>query len=225
MWPYASATLRSAIRSPVSWTLLALGAFVGWFAAASAILALTEVGRQALPLTLSTAQLVGVLLVLWLVGRGLDEDRHSGFAQAADAAAPGPGGRLLGRWAGATMAGGALAVLTALLISTSNTVPRPPAILLLSTSICAAGHVGAWALLLSTFWRGGGGTMAVFLLWILGHLPWGVAPFVEGRLGRTVGALLPGPVNAESAATVGYTSAAVAGLLLLALALSRPAET
>ena len=102
MWPYALATLRHAWRSPLTWVLLGLGVFFGWFAHALAILALEPVGAQAEPLTVSTAHLVGVLLTLWLVGRGLDEDRASGFAAAADMTPPGPRGRLAGRWLGAT---------------------------------------------------------------------------------------------------------------------------
>ncbi len=225
MWPYASATLKSAWRSPVSWVLLALGAFTGWFAATAAILALSDVGSQSGPLTISTAQLVGALLTLWLVGRAMDEDRHSGFAQAADASGPGVSGRLLGRWAGASAAGAILAVLTALVISSSAAVNRPASLLLLSTSIMRAAHVGAWAVLLGSTWRGGGATLAVFLMWVLGHLPWGVDPFLGGAHGRVLGALLPGPATAGDAVSLGYTSAAVVGLLLISLALSRPADS
>ncbi len=225
MWPYAFATLKSAWRSPVAWVLLALGAFTGWFATSAAILALDDVGAQSRPLVISTAQLVGVLLTLWLVGRTLDEDRHSGFAAAAEAARPGPAGRLLGRWLGASLAGALLAILAALLISRSAALQNPDAISLLSTSIMAPALVGAWAVFLGAVWRGAGATVVVFLLWGLGHLPWGVAPYLEGPAGKVLAGVLPGPRSAGSLVTLGYTSAAVAGLLLLTLALSRPAET
>lgn len=224
MWPYASATVKQALRSPLSWVLLAVGAFTGWFATSAAILALDEVGAQGQPLTISTAQLVGVLLTLWLIGRSLDEDRLSGFAAAADASGPGATGRLLGRWLGATLAGAGLAVSTALAISTSAALESPDGLLLLSTSIMACALVGAWCVLLGALWRGGGAVLVVFLLWILGHLPWGVAPFLNGLAGRMLGGLLPGPRAAGTLATLGYTSAAVAGLLLVTLAVSRPAE-
>ena len=224
MWPYASATVTHALRSPISWLLLAAGAFTGWFATSAAVLALDEVGSQGEPLTISTAQLVGVLLTLWLVGRGMDEDRHSGFAAAADASGPGVRGRLLGRWLGASAAGAGLAVLTALAISSSSAVPTPDGLLLLSTSSMACAVAGAWCVLLGSLWRGGGASLAVFLLWVLGHLPWGVAPFLEGLAGRICGGLLPGPRATGTLATLGYTSAAVAGLLLVTLAISRPAE-
>ena len=79
-------------------------------------------------------------------------------------------------------------------------------------------------MLLGTLWRGGGATLAAFILWVLGHLPWGAAPFLEGLAGRALGAWLPGPRVANAAVALGYTSAAVAGLLLIALALSRPAD-
>ncbi|MDJ0523486.1 MAG: hypothetical protein QNJ90_15565 [Planctomycetota bacterium] len=224
MWPYTLATLKQALRSPVGWVLLAIGAFIGWFAASAAILALDEVGAQSQPLTISTAQLAGVLLTLWLVGRGLDEDRHSGFAAAADSTRPGPTGRLLGRWLGATASGTILACLTALTIASSAALEDPDGLYLASTSIGGCAAVGAWAVLLGSVWRGIGATLAVFLLWVLGHLPWGVEPFLAGAAGRIVGGLLPGPYAAGTLSALGYTSAAVAGLLLVTLALSRPAD-
>ena len=77
MWPYMTATLRQALRSPTTWGLGALGVFLGWFATTAAILALDEVGEQSTPLVFSTSHLVGVLLTLWLIGRALEEDRRT----------------------------------------------------------------------------------------------------------------------------------------------------
>jgi hypothetical protein len=226
MWPYALATLRHAWRAPFTWGLAAGSVFVGWFAGAAAILALYDVDDAATPLTLSTGHLAGVLLTLWLVGRGLDEDRHSGFAVAADATKPGAAGRLLGRWAGAATAGAALAALVAHLTAAVSTLEPPPLFSLLSTTIQTTTLVGAWALLLGTGWKGGGTTLLAFLLWVLGHLPWGRDPLLEGAAGRVLRALLPGPREAAVAGSgLGYTSAAAAGLLLLALAFSRPSDT
>ena len=88
----------------------------------------------------------------------------------------------------------------------------------------ACALAAAWGVLLGSAWRGIGATLVVFLLWMLGHLPWGVAPYLQGLAGEVVGTWLPGPRTSGSIATCGYTSAAVAGLLLVALALSRPAE-
>jgi len=224
MWAYTLATLRLALRSPLGWVLLGAGVFLGWFGTTLAVLALDPVGAQAQPLTLSSAHLAGVLFTLWLVGRALDEDRTSGFAAAADVASPGPMGRLAGRWAGASIAGACLAVVTGALIAATSDAAGPTATSLLSTSISAAALVGAWAVLLGTLWRGGGATLGAFLLWVLGHLPWGAAPFLDGWGGRALGAWLPGPRTAGSLVALGYTSAAVAGLLLVALALSRPAD-
>jgi hypothetical protein len=225
MWPYASATLRQALRSPVSWVLTLLAVFTGWFAVTAAILAISDVQAQSESLVLSTAQLGGVLLTLWLMGRSLDEDRHSGFAAAADATSPGVPGRLLGRWAGATAAGALLSFLAAVLIFMSSGLEQLPYLTLLYTSVSVCAVAAAWALLLGTLWRGGGATLAVFLAWILGHLPWGVAPFLAGPLGSAMGAVLPGPRHGDGGSLVlGYTSAAVAGLLLLTLSLSRPAD-
>jgi hypothetical protein len=59
-----------------------------------------------------------------------------------------------------------------------------------------------------------------------GAPPVGVAPFLDGSIGRVLAALLPGPRQGTlGLAVIGYTSAAVAGLLLVTLALSRPADT
>jgi hypothetical protein len=226
MWAYAIATWRQGYRSPFTWVLAAIAVFAGWFGTTAAILALRDVGDQGVPIILSTGHLAGVFLAIWLIGRSLEEDRHAGFAAAADAAAPGHAGRLLGRWVGATAAGTALAVLVAYVTATSSALPWPDALLLLSTSIQTTALAGAWGLLLGTLWRSGGAMVLVLLLWVLGHLPWGTAPFLEGTIGRVVGAWLPGPRLADSGAeALGYTSAAVAGILLGALALSRPSES
>lgn len=224
MLAYALATLRTAMRSPLTWVLLVLGTFFGWFAVSLAVLALDEAGAQAEPLTLSTAHLAGVFLTLWLVGRSIDEDRTSGFAAAADVTPAGHVGRILGRFVGAVGAGTALALLTSMLIDVTSKHPAPGSGYLLYTSILACGQVGAWGILLGTLWRGGGATLAAFLLWLLGHLPWGAAPFLDGPVGRALGAWLPGPRTAVGLEALGYTSAAVAGLMLVALAMSRPAD-
>ncbi len=81
-------------------------------------------------------------------------------------------------------------------------------------------------LLLRAIWSGAGAVLVVFLLWVLGHLPWGAAPFLEGGAGQALGVWLPGPREAGSGPeALGYTSAAVAGLLLGALALSRSSDS
>lgn len=226
MWAYALATWRQGYRSPFTWILAALAVFVGWFGTTAAVLAIREVGDQGIPLLLSTSHLAAVLLAIWLVGRSIEEDRHAGFAAAADAAAPGPAGRLLGRWLGASAAGTALALVVGYVTATSSALPWPPGILLLITNIQVAALAAAWALLLGTLWQSGGAMVVVLLLWILGHLPWGVAPFLEGAPGRAVAAWLPGPRLADGGPeALGYTSAAVVGILLGTLAASRPSET
>ena len=81
-------------------------------------------------------------------------------------------------------------------------------------------------MLLGSLWRGGGTSLAVILLWVLGHLPWGRAPFLEGVAGRVLRAWLPGPRGVGSEVEgLGYTSAAVTGLLLVTVALSRPSDS
>lgn len=224
MWAYTLATLRSALRSPLAWVLLLVGVFLGWFGTTLAVLALDSVGAQAEPLTVGTAHLVGVFLALWLVGRGLEEDRASGFAAAADVTPPGYAGRLAGRWAGSTLAGAALALVVAAMVAAVSAGPAPSAIYMLSTSIMVCAHAAAWGVLLGSLWRGGAATLAALLLWLLGHLPWGHEPFLEGLAGRAVGAWLPGPAVGGGWDALGYTSPAVAGLLLVALALGRPAD-
>ena len=224
MWAYAAATLRDAWRSPMSWVLLGIGVFLGWFATIAAILALDEVGRQAVPLTFSTAHLGGALLAVWLIARSTDADRHSGFAAAADATRAGHHGRALGRWAGACCAGLALSLLTAVLITLAAGLAPPPGPSLLSTSIQVITVVGAWAVLLGVVWRGAGVMLLAVVLYVLGHLPWGTHALLNGAPGLVIGALLPGPRSSETIQSLGYTSAAAAGLLLVSLAWSRPAD-
>jgi hypothetical protein len=225
MWAYAAATLKQAVRSPMSWVLCGLGVFLGWFAARAAILDIDDLARHALPLTLGTAHLMGALLTLWLVGRSTEEDRHSGFASAADATRVGPRGRVAGRWLGASLAGCVLAAVTSYGICATASLHWPPELLLLSTSIQVTACVGAWGVLLGAFWRGGGAMLAVLLLYVLGHLPWGAPAFLRGPVGRALGAWLPGPRPGGDLASLAFTSAAVAGLLLLSLAGSRPSES
>jgi hypothetical protein len=81
--------------------------------------------------------------------------------------------------------------------------------------------LSAWGTLLGC--RGGGGLVVAggCALWFLGHLPWGSPSFAAGPLGRALGAWLPGPVApAEGLSHAAFAVAAVAGLLLLALALA-----
>ena len=225
MWAYASATLRHALRSPVSWVLLALGVFFGWFALTAAVLAIDDVSRQAASIGSSTAHLAAALLTLWVLGRSLEEDRHSGFAAAADASRAGPRGRVLGRWVGAALAGALLGVGVALAIALTTRLPSTPLILLLSTSIQVSAMVGAWAVLLGSLWRGGGAMLAALVLFVLGHLPWGSPAFLAGRVGFALGTWLPGPRSSGGLDSLGYTSLAVAGLLLVSLASARPADS
>jgi hypothetical protein len=224
MWAYASATAKQAWRSPVSWVLLAVGTFTAWFAAAAAILALDPAGARSASITTSTAHAAGALLAIWLLGRGLEEDRLHGFSSAADATAPGVPGRLLGRWAGALASGAACALLTATLAAGTTVVAAPAPIWLLITSFMVAGHAGAWALVLGARWGGAVATLGALLLFLAGHLPWGGPGFLEGPAGRALAAWLPGPTASGEAAALGYTPAAVGGLLLLALAIGRPAD-
>ena len=225
MWAYMRVTLKEAVLSPVSWGLCVMGAFFGWFATAVAILAVAEIESQSRELIESTSQLFGALLTLSLIGRSLEEDSSSGFALAGDATRGGPRGRLLGRWLGAVLAGIATTLLVALLITAAGTIKAPELFYLLYTTILTMSLVGAWSTLVSSQWGGAAGALVTLLLWVLGHFPWGTDPFLGGGLGRALGAWLPGPQMASIRLQwLGYTPAAVAGLLLLALALARPAE-
>lgn len=220
--------MKEALTSPVTWGICLMGVFFGWFAATLAILALVDVSAQARELVESTSQLFGALLAIGLVGRTLDEDSDSGFTLASDACASGPGGRVLGRWLGATVAGTGASVLIAALVAASGAAAIHQPIWLLYTSIMGVALVAAWATLLASRWNGAAAGLLTILLWLLGHLPWGRQPFLGGSLewaGQCLQAWLPGPRHVEGWSWgLGYTSAAVAGLLLLALAFVRPAE-
>ncbi|MDJ0975625.1 MAG: hypothetical protein QNJ98_14275 [Planctomycetota bacterium] len=228
MWPYARATLKEAVTSPVTWGICLMGVFFGWFAATLAILALVDVAEESRELIGSTSQLFGALLAIGLLGRTLDEDSDSGFTLATDACAPGPGGRILGRWLGATIAGTAASVLIAAVVTASGAAQADSSLYLLYTSILSISLVAAWATLLASRWNGAAAGLLTILLWLLGHLPWGREPFLGGSFtwaGESLRAWLPGPRALEGwLGGLGYTSAAVAGLLLLALAFVRPAE-
>ncbi len=223
MWAYARSTLREAVTSALAWLLLGVGAFAGWFATTLAILAIERAEDQARDLVVGTSQLFGVLVTLAVLGRLQEEDGDSGFALAADAARPGPFGRVLGRWVGGTAAGVVAATGVALLTSATGAVSLPSLHYLLTTSICACGMVGAWVVLLGTRWNAVATTIAVLALWVIGHLPW--STLGGGKVGAAIAVWLPGPRDTGGAlSTLGYTSAATAGLLLLTLALVRPVE-
>jgi hypothetical protein len=225
MWVYAKATLREALSSPTAWGLLGLAIFFGWCATALAILALVGVEAENRALVESTSQLFGAICCLGLLGKLLDEDRGSGFALAADAAGPGPAGRIVGRWAGAVTAGTVLAMAAAHALAVVGASPGPDSLYLLYTSMSSIALVGAWGVLLGTQWNGVAAGLAVMLLWVLGHLPWGTPPFLTGVPAQVLRGWLPGPRAAGSALlALGYTSAAVGGLLALSAALVRPAE-
>lgn len=228
MWPYTRATIKEAMLSPVTWGLLVLGVFFGWFATTLAILNIVDMEAESRDLVVSTSQLFSALLAIGLIGRLVDEDSTSGFTLASDACKPGPGGRLLGRWAGATVVGTTSCVLMAALITLARGGAMPSVLYLLYTSILSVALVGAWASLFSSQWNGAAAGLVTILLWLLGHFPWGRSPFLGGDaawLGQCLRAWLPGPRQVDAwAMGVGYTSAAVAGLLMLTLAFARPAE-
>ena len=224
MWAFTLVTLRQALRSPVPWVVGALGVFVGWSATSLAILAL-GVGAQGQQLTLSTSHFVATVLTLWLLGACLTQDARSGFARAGDATGPGTLGRTLGRWAGATVSATAAGSLVGLLVAAlSNSATAPVTYLLITTTQIGA-LVGAWQLLLATRLPVQAATLAAFMLWLMGHLPWGTAPFMEGTAGLALASWLPGPRGVEEIlGTLLSTGAAIGGLLLLTAATTRTVE-
>jgi hypothetical protein len=192
-------TLKQGIRLLAPWVLLVLGVLVGWTGLRLAILALGEWDSQAPALIQSTALLAGVLTALWICARLLDEDRRSGLCVAADGTAPGPEGRLLGRWAGAALLGLAVCTLTGLALqllatgSLSAPIPGLPPLWLHSTNIATLGLAAAWGVLLTGLLRGAGTLAVGGLLWGAAHLPWGAPGLLAGRAGAALGILLPGP--------------------------------
>ena len=121
---------------------------------------------------------------------------------------------------GVSLAGAATGLLVHLaLAATSREVGA--GIYLPFTNVSVAGLAAAWGLVLAGFLGGGAVVLSGLLLWGLGHLPWGAPGFLHGFGGRLCHALLPGPLSPEDPSALGYTSAATAGAVLLALALRR----
>jgi hypothetical protein len=204
MWAYALASLRTTTRSPIPWVLAGLGMAAGWFGLTMSILALGEVGSHGAGLLVGTGQAFGVLTALWAVARHLEQDAGSELVAAADASGPGRAGRLLGRWAGGTLAGLGVALLVQVGTGALESAP-----------LIEDGPRGGIYLVIAN--------IQAVILWGLGHMPWGSAGLLEGAPGSALRAWLPGPRDpAEAPTTLGYTAASTAGLLLLALTLARP---
>jgi hypothetical protein len=215
---YFADTVRQAWRLPAVWVLTGLGLLTGWLGFEVAILALGEGGSQAADLVAATSQTTAALAVVWVLGRLADHDREPGFAVAAAAAAPGQAGRLIGRLLGSLVTGAMVAAVIQVVLGLLG--PNIDQwILLYIASLESTAVAGAWSLLLSSFLRSGASTLTSLLAWGAGHLPWGAAGLLEGGAGTALGALLPGPRSpAEWASALGYTCAATAGAVLLALA-------
>lgn len=217
MAAHALASLRFVWRTPMSWGLGALGVFVGWFGVALAVLALHDDPNRRAQVVASSAALTTSLLVLWCLARLLGEDRRSGFALAADAAGPGPGGRMLGRWLGCSVGAAVLGVMATLLAGWLAHAPIGSSLYLSSAYSVSILLLAAWTALLSPLVGPGRAAAAGGALYLLGHLPWGRAPLGEGLPGRIVGALLPRPPLVESPLEAAPASLlAAAGLALLA---------
>lgn len=222
MWPHAIATLRASARLPATWLIPGIGVLVGWFGMSLGILALGDLELENREMALATTEGTGVLLVLWLLARHLDEDARSGFAVAAEQTAPGSSGRLVGRWAGSVVAAVAPTLLVGTALGLMAGLEARWVLWLVTTSTCSLAIAGAWGLLLGAL---GSGTVVVLggmTLWLAGHLPWGTDPLLPGPIGALLRAWLPGARLAEGGIRLaGYTSAAILGTLLLTLALTR----
>ena len=223
MSAHALATLKFALRTPMTWGLMLGAAVAGWFAASFDVLALDESAAAPAGVFVATAQFAGAILVAWLIARSLDEDATSGWTAAVDSAQPGHRVRHIGRWAGATAAAGLSSIGAIILSSVATRSVQSELLSLVCTTIVALGLVGAWAMLLSVRWRGGGAILVAVLIWFAGHLPWGHAQFVPGLGGRVLRAWLPAP-HFDPASIASWTQhgLATAGLLMLCTALSRP---
>ena len=218
MLAHTQDTIRRAVRGPTVWVLLGLGFLAGWGGAGLAILALGRGHTQTVGIVGETSHVIAVLVTLMTLARSLEEDRRSRFTAALDATAPGSSGRRLGRWGGAVALGlGVGACLQAILGWTLGVLGQPADWLsLYSTTILVVVLAAGWGVLLSRAFGGGGMVLAGLLAWFLGHLPWGTPGFLEGPVGRALGALLPGPRASDAALSA---LAAAAGLLLVGLAL------
>lgn len=225
MWAYARATIRDALASPVSYGLLAGSLFLSWCGAALSILALHDQPGQRADLVAATSEMFALLVGLGLLGRTLDEDRASGFVEAADATRLGPPGRVLGRWGGAVLCALVCGMLSVGGMLALRAAPPQAGLYLLTTSIPSLLVALAWGALFAALLSGVVGTLVTFTLWLAGHLPWGTAPFLEGGVGRALRAVLPGPrPHVGMAEAWPPALLATAGVLAIAVALAGPAR-
>jgi hypothetical protein len=220
---HLAVTLRVLARLPGAW-LFALGAAgIGWLCSRIGILAIGNDPRRDVELAAGTAHFAGVAFAIWSLGSRLYEDASASLTLSTDATAPGPSGRLLGRWLACLLAGLCVAGATGFASLTAGPgTARPGEILyLLSTSIIPISIASTWVLFLGA--RGGGAAAAVatLLLWVGGHLPWAAENWLGSPFGRALDAWLPGPVEEPVAESALYTSCGVLGLLCLTLARAR----
>jgi len=216
-------TLRVLARQPGAWLFAAGAAGLGWLSARIGILAIGHDPHRDVELAAGTAHFAGVAFAIWSLGSRLYEDSAASLTLSTDATAPGPGGRLLGRWVACLLAGLLVAWATgfASVSAGPGISSTGDAIYLLFTGIVPISIAAAWVLFLGA--RGGGAAAAVatLLLWVGGHLPWAAENWLGSPFGRALDAWLPGPVEEPVAESALYTACAVFGLLCLTLARAR----
>jgi hypothetical protein len=212
-------TVRRALRHPGTWLLAGLALFTAWCGLGLSILALGDASSQTRGLIVATSQSFGALSALWTLSIVLEQDTVSGLALALDCTAPGPQGRILGRWAGATVIGASTGLALQLALQTATRTSTPGSLYLYSANIIGPAQVAAWGLLLSAIARGPHVLLPGLMLWLVGHLPWGSPELLPGWGGHVVASLLPASWTPDRPGTVlGASLLATLGLLCLAAA-------
>ncbi len=237
MWHYALSTARSSLRRPSTYIIAGTGLFLGWFGGAYSILALDNPNETMPALFLSSALMCGVFTIAWFVARSLEDDRGSQFRLAADQAAPGSHGRVLGRWAGALLvailsAGLVFSILSLGLTTKSASLKSTPSISLHNTyswvrgsgqlmaSIILVASCGAWAVFFARWTHPTVALVGGAAAWMASHVPWESVAVLGGAPGSFMRCLFPSAtLHAGVLLPMLLGScAAIAGVLCLALA-------
>lgn len=217
---YAARRLRLELRRPTLWVGVGVGALLAWAGTHLEILGVDDRPERSWGVILSTAETLGILLVLAARLRGADLAGSDGWSETLKASSLGSGGLCAAETAAAAGAAWVGAAVCAALLLVYSTHKGPP-----------LGAVWGWVAALLV-------ELAVLSAWLslaatwLGRLPALGVSILVVALGRTGGlgaleALLPtpAPLPPGPPSVMGLAASVAATLGLTALSARVPAET